>query len=34
MLKEFTLYCIGYAAFQLLIFIVGRRCILIVAMLY
>ena len=33
MLREFTLCCIGYAAFQLMIVSVGRRCILIVAML-
>ena len=33
MLKEFTLCCIGYASFQLLIVNVGRRCILVVAML-
>ena len=33
MLKEFTLCCIGYASFQLLIVNVGRRCILVVAIL-
>lgn len=33
MLKEFTLCCIGYASFQLLIVNVGRRCTLVVAIL-